>query len=197
MDRAGGAQDWGEGVAPDSGTRWLVHVSVGCTAVAANPSPHPPTPPLPPPPSLQHFHVPDVIPDLSTEQVLASEWVPGVHIDKVGGAGVGGVRAVPGQGQGGGRLQGGFGCCCWRPITGSSTGLPPRPGTILAHPSPRPAPPLCPPTLPSKQVAAMPQEVRDEVGTKLLKLTLKELFHWRAMQTDPNWCATTRGEGVK
>lgn len=33
----------------------------------------------------------------------------------------------------------------------------------------------------------MSQEVRDAVGTKLLKLTLKELFLWRYMQTDPNW----------
>lgn len=33
----------------------------------------------------------------------------------------------------------------------------------------------------------MPQEVRNAVGTRLLKLTLKELFHWRYMQTDPNW----------
>ncbi|PSC71114.1 aarF domain-containing kinase 4 [Micractinium conductrix] len=68
--------------------------------------------------TAQHFHVPDVIPELSTEQVLTSEWVPGVHIDKV---------------------------------------------------------------------AEMPQAVRDEVGTKLLRLTLKELFNWRYMQTDPNW----------
>ncbi len=29
----------------------------------------------------------------------------------------------------------------------------------------------------------MPQEVRNAVGTRLLKLTLKELFHWRYMQT--------------
>ena len=27
------------------------------------------------------------------------------------------------------------------------------------------------------------------MGTKLLQLTLKELFNWRYMQTDPNWCA--------
>ncbi|KAL4452036.1 hypothetical protein ABPG75_007698 [Micractinium tetrahymenae] len=68
--------------------------------------------------TAQHFHVPDVVPELSTRQVLTSEWVPGVHIDKVAG---------------------------------------------------------------------MSQEVRDAVGTKLLKLTLKELFLWRYMQTDPNW----------
>lgn len=47
------------------------------------------------------------------------------------------------------------------------------------------------PTLPVclPQVADMSQEVRDAVGTKLLQLTLKELFNWRYMQTDPNWCA--------
>ena len=33
----------------------------------------------------------------------------------------------------------------------------------------------------------MPQEVRDDVGTRLLRLTLRELFDWRFMQTDPNW----------
>ena len=33
----------------------------------------------------------------------------------------------------------------------------------------------------------MSQEVRDAVGTLLLQLTLKELFQWRFMQTDPNW----------
>jgi aarF domain-containing kinase len=32
-----------------------------------------------------------------------------------------------------------------------------------------------------------PQEVRDMIARKLLKLTLKELFVWRYMQTDPNW----------
>lgn len=37
------------------------------------------------------------------------------------------------------------------------------------------------------QVAQMSQEVRDAVGTLLLQLTLKELFEWRFMQTDPNW----------
>lgn len=66
----------------------------------------------------QHFYVPDVVPELSTERVLASEWVPGVHIDRV---------------------------------------------------------------------AEMGQDVRDAVGTALLKLTLRELFLWRYMQTDPNW----------
>ena len=33
----------------------------------------------------------------------------------------------------------------------------------------------------------MGQGVRDAVGTLLLQLTLKELFQWRFMQTDPNW----------
>ena len=37
------------------------------------------------------------------------------------------------------------------------------------------------------RVAAMPQRVRDAVGTTLLRLTLRELFSWRFMQTDPNW----------
>ena len=37
------------------------------------------------------------------------------------------------------------------------------------------------------QVALMSQDVRDAVGTLLLQLTLKELFEWRFMQTDPNW----------
>ena len=33
----------------------------------------------------------------------------------------------------------------------------------------------------------MDQSVRDAVGTTLLELTLRELFVWRFMQTDPNW----------
>lgn len=37
------------------------------------------------------------------------------------------------------------------------------------------------------RVASMPQRVRDAVGTTLLRLTLRELFSWRFMQTDPNW----------
>ncbi|BDA48587.1 Atypical kinase COQ8A, mitochondrial [Coccomyxa sp. Obi] len=37
------------------------------------------------------------------------------------------------------------------------------------------------------KVALMSQDVRDAVGTLLLQLTLKELFEWRFMQTDPNW----------
>lgn len=31
----------------------------------------------------------------------------------------------------------------------------------------------------------LPQEVRDRVGTRLLRLTLKELFEWRFMQVRP------------
>ena len=34
----------------------------------------------------------------------------------------------------------------------------------------------------------MDEGVRNTVGTRLLQLTLKELFSWRFMQTDPNWC---------
>ncbi len=43
----------------------------------------------------------------------------------------------------------------------------------------------------------MSQEVRDAVGTKLLQLTLKELFNWRYMQTDPNWCAWIGADSVQ
>jgi aarF domain-containing kinase len=32
-----------------------------------------------------------------------------------------------------------------------------------------------------------PQAVRNHVARKLLKLTIRELFEWRFMQTDPNW----------
>ncbi len=38
------------------------------------------------------------------------------------------------------------------------------------------------------QVKDMDEGVRSTVGTRLLQLTLKELFSWRFMQTDPNWC---------
>lgn len=37
------------------------------------------------------------------------------------------------------------------------------------------------------KIAEYPQNVRDRVGTRLLQLTLKELYEWRFMQTDPNW----------
>uniref|UniRef100_A0A7S0VAZ4 ABC1 atypical kinase-like domain-containing protein n=1 Tax=Polytomella parva TaxID=51329 RepID=A0A7S0VAZ4_9CHLO len=41
--------------------------------------------------------------------------------------------------------------------------------------------------VPIDRVANMPQAVRDAVGTRLMQLTLRELFQWRLMQTDPNW----------
>ncbi|CAK9199013.1 unnamed protein product [Sphagnum troendelagicum] len=37
------------------------------------------------------------------------------------------------------------------------------------------------------QVAHLEQKIRDRVGTQLLAITLKELFTFRFMQTDPNW----------
>ncbi len=37
------------------------------------------------------------------------------------------------------------------------------------------------------QVCELPQATRDHVGALLLRLTLRELFGWRCMQTDPNW----------
>ena len=64
------------------------------------------------------FYVPDVVPELSSQRILTTERVHGVHIDRV---------------------------------------------------------------------AAYPQEIRDVVGTRLLALTLKELYEWCYMQTDPNW----------
>ncbi|KAG7673327.1 hypothetical protein Ndes2526B_g03232 [Nannochloris sp. 'desiccata'] len=66
----------------------------------------------------QNFRVPAVVPELSSQRVLASEWAPGIHIDKV---------------------------------------------------------------------AELSQKIRDSVGTRLLALTLKELYEWNYMQTDPNW----------
>ena len=33
----------------------------------------------------------------------------------------------------------------------------------------------------------MSQDVRNDVGSLLLRLTIRELFDWRFMQTDPNW----------
>jgi len=43
------------------------------------------------------------------------------------------------------------------------------------------------PGVPIDRVAGMDQATRDSVGTRLLRLTLRELFDWRLMQTDPNW----------
>lgn len=33
----------------------------------------------------------------------------------------------------------------------------------------------------------MSQDIRNDVGSLLLRLTIRELFDWRFMQTDPNW----------
>ncbi|KAJ0910497.1 putative ABC-type Cd(2+) transporter [Helianthus annuus] len=41
--------------------------------------------------------------------------------------------------------------------------------------------------IPIDKVALLDQETRSYVGKKLLELTLKELFVFRFMQTDPNW----------
>ncbi|XP_010542830.1 PREDICTED: protein ABC transporter 1, mitochondrial [Tarenaya hassleriana] len=41
--------------------------------------------------------------------------------------------------------------------------------------------------IPIDKVALLDQKTRDYVGAKLLELTLKELFVYRFMQTDPNW----------
>ncbi|KAG9146993.1 hypothetical protein Leryth_005247 [Lithospermum erythrorhizon] len=43
------------------------------------------------------------------------------------------------------------------------------------------------PGVPVDKVALLDQETRNYVGTRLLELTLKELFVFRFMQTDPNW----------
>nr|GMC93600.1 protein ABC transporter 1, mitochondrial [Ipomoea batatas] len=43
------------------------------------------------------------------------------------------------------------------------------------------------PGIPIDKVALLDQETRNHVGKKLLELTLKELFIFRFMQTDPNW----------
>ena len=42
-------------------------------------------------------------------------------------------------------------------------------------------------TPPLLQCVALPQDTRDAIGTRLLALTLKELFTWQFMQTDPNF----------
>ncbi|PAN30944.1 hypothetical protein PAHAL_5G385500 [Panicum hallii] len=43
------------------------------------------------------------------------------------------------------------------------------------------------PGVPIDKVAQLSQETRNYVGCKLLELTIKELFVFRFMQTDPNW----------
>jgi aarF domain-containing kinase len=37
------------------------------------------------------------------------------------------------------------------------------------------------------KVAFLDQEERNRIGRNIMKLTMKELFIWRFMQTDPNW----------
>ena len=95
-------------------------------------------PPSPPPPPRQFFHVPDVIPELSTRQVLTSEWVPGVHIDKVGAAG--GVAGGWGGGDGGAntRSSPGARCCPVSICVATGHGLPVcccRPALLLTGPA--------------------------------------------------------------
>ena len=41
--------------------------------------------------------------------------------------------------------------------------------------------------VPIDQVAGMDQAVRNRVAELIFRLTIKELFEWRFMQTDPNW----------
>lgn len=41
--------------------------------------------------------------------------------------------------------------------------------------------------VPLDQCRDLPQDVRDEICTNLLRLCLRELFEFRLMQTDPNW----------
>ena len=41
--------------------------------------------------------------------------------------------------------------------------------------------------VPVDQITHLSQDVRNDVGRRILSLTIKELFEWRFMQTDPNW----------
>jgi len=43
------------------------------------------------------------------------------------------------------------------------------------------------PGVPFDQVAGMSQEVRNKVARAMMRLTLRELFEFNLMQTDPNW----------
>lgn len=95
------------------------------------------------------FHVPDVIPELSSERVLTTEWVPGESIDK--------VALLP-----------------------QEVSCPSRVWAMVFWLSKA----TC---LPSHPEAWRAEQVRDSVATRLLALTLQELFHWQFMQTDPNW----------
>ncbi|XP_042429802.1 protein ABC transporter 1, mitochondrial-like isoform X1 [Zingiber officinale] len=51
--------------------------------------------------------------------------------------------------------------------------------------------------VPIDKVALLSQGVRDYVGEKLLELTLKELFAFQFMQTDPNWSNFLFDESTK
>eukprot|EP00656_Telonema_subtile_P047978 TRINITY_DN5609_c0_g1_i2.p1 TRINITY_DN5609_c0_g1~~TRINITY_DN5609_c0_g1_i2.p1 ORF type:complete len:193 (+),score=42.87 TRINITY_DN5609_c0_g1_i2:246-824(+) len=44
-------------------------------------------------------------------------------------------------------------------------------------------------------VGSLDQDERNRVAERLLRLTLKELFEWRLMQTDPNWSNFLYQEG--
>ncbi|KAJ0412748.1 hypothetical protein ATCC90586_002378 [Pythium insidiosum] len=41
--------------------------------------------------------------------------------------------------------------------------------------------------VPVDKVVNLPQPVRDSIARRILELTVRELFEWRFMQTDPNW----------
>ncbi|TMW63006.1 hypothetical protein Poli38472_005624 [Pythium oligandrum] len=41
--------------------------------------------------------------------------------------------------------------------------------------------------VPIDKAVHLPQHVRDSIGRRILELTVRELFQWRFMQTDPNW----------
>lgn len=41
--------------------------------------------------------------------------------------------------------------------------------------------------LPIDRVLSLDQSTRDDIARRLLRLTMRELFEWRFMQTDPNW----------
>lgn len=45
--------------------------------------------------------------------------------------------------------------------------------------------------VPIDKLSSESQQMRNTVGTQLLHLTLRELFEWRFMQTDPNFANCT------
>lgn len=51
--------------------------------------------------------------------------------------------------------------------------------------------------IPIDKVALLDQETRNYIGKKLLELTLRELFEFRFMQTDPNWGNFLYNEATK